>query len=272
MTDDEHRYPARLVVLRNESLTRHLRRIVLGGPGFDLYAGRHNAFTDRYVKLVFLNPHFSYTELLDLVDIKASMPAEAQPVLRTYTLRWVDLEAREVAIDFVLHGDEGYAGPWAQGAVPGDVVHLRGPGGAYAPDPAVDAHLLAGDEAGLPAIAAAIEALPADAAASVFIEVESAEDEIRFDAGPNVTITWLHREGRPAGSTTLLADAVKAMDWPVGRVQTFVHGEAGLMKALRRFLLAERGVDRADLSISGYWRAGNNEESFRVWKSQQQPV
>src|SRR5665811_2480159 len=178
MTDDEHRYPARLVVLRNESLTRHLRRIVLGGPGFDVYAGRHNSFTDRYVKLAVLNPHFSYTELLDLVDIKASMPAEAQPVLRTYTLRWVDLEAREVAIDFVLHGEEGYAGPWAQAAVPGDVIHLRGPGGAYAPDPRAGTHLLVGDEAGLPAISAAIEALPVDATASVFLEVDSAKDEL----------------------------------------------------------------------------------------------
>lgn len=272
MVDDRHRYPARLVVLRNELLTRHMRRVVLGGSGFDLYARRHNAFTDRYVKLVFINPHFSYPEPLDLVDITSTMPVEARPVLRTYTLRWVDMRARELAIDFVLHGEEGYAGPWAQAAVPGDVIHLRGPGGAYAPDPRANTHLLVGDEAGLPAIGAAIEALPVDATASVFLEVDSAKDELALNAGRNVTISWLHREGRPAGSTSLLADAVKAMDWPVGRVQTFIHGEAGLMKALRRFLLAERGVDPSDLSISGYWRAGNTEESFRVWKSQQQPA
>ena len=46
---------------------------------------------------------------------------------------------------------------------PGDTVRLMGPGGAYAPDPAADWHLLAGDEAGLPALSAALEALPADA-------------------------------------------------------------------------------------------------------------
>src|SRR5674476_92250 len=148
MVDDRHRYPARLVVLRNELLTRHMRRVVLGGSGFDLYARRDNAFTDRYVKLVFLNPHFSYPEPLDLVDITSTMPVEARPVLRTYTLRWVDMRARELAIDFVLHGEEGYAGPWAQAAVPGDVIHLRGPGGAYAPDPSAGTHLLVGDEAG----------------------------------------------------------------------------------------------------------------------------
>lgn len=272
MVDDKHRYPARLVVLRCEPLTRNLRRIVLGGDGFDLYARRHNAFADRYVKLVFLNPHHSYREPLDLVDIKKSMPADAQPVLRTFTLRWVDLAAGELAIDFVLHGDLGYAGPWAQAAVPGDVIHVRGPGGAYAPDPAADAHLLVGDEAGLPAIAAAIDALPDDAVASVFIEVDGADDEITLNAGPNVTINWLRRAGQPAGTTSLLADAVQSMGWPAGRVQAFVHGEAGLMKSLRRYLLTERGVDRADLSISGYWRAGNTEESFRVWKAQQQPV
>ena len=272
MADDKHRYPARLVVLRCEPLTRHLRRIVLGGEGFDLYARRHNAFTDRYAKLVFLNPSFTYREPLDLIDIKNSMPADAQSVLRTFTLRWVDLVAGELAIDFVLHGDEGHAGPWAQAAVPGDLIHLRGPGGAYAPDPAADTHLLAGDEAGLPAIAAAIDALPDDAVASVFIEVDGADDEITLNAGPHVTINWLHRAGQPAGTTSLLADAVRSMDWPGGRVQAFVHGEAGLMKALRGYLLTERGVDRSDLSISGYWRAGNTEESFRVWKAQQQTV
>ena len=46
-----------------------------------------------------------------------------------------------------------------------------GPSGAYAPDPAADWHLIAGDEAALPAISAALEALPDNAIGKVFIEV-----------------------------------------------------------------------------------------------------
>ena len=79
-----------------------------------------------------------------------------------------------MAIDFVIHGDEGLAGPWAAHAQPGDEISFMGPGGKWAPSADADAHLLVGDEAAIPAIAAALEALPADARASVFLEVASA--------------------------------------------------------------------------------------------------
>ncbi len=272
MVDDKHRYPARLEVLYTRWLTRNMARVVVGGPGFDDYAPRHNDFTDRYVKLVFLDPTVDYGEPLDLVRIKADLPGAAQPVLRTYTLQHVDFEAKEIAIDFVVHGDSGFAGPWARDAKPGDVIHLRGPGGAYSPDPDADAHLLVGDETALPAIAAALAALPADTPATIFIEVDGPDDEINIDIGTAHRLQWLHRRTQPRGTTTLLADAVMSMPWPEGRVQAFVHGEAGLMKALRSYLLGDRGVARRDLSISGYWRAGNTEELFRQWKRQQESL
>ena len=44
-----------------------------------------------------------------------------------------------------------------------DPAYLMGPSGAYSPDPDADWHLLAGDEAGLPALGAALEALPPNA-------------------------------------------------------------------------------------------------------------
>ena len=39
-----------------------------------------------------------------------------QPTVRTYTVRKVDTECREISIDFVVHGDHGVAGPWAAAA------------------------------------------------------------------------------------------------------------------------------------------------------------
>jgi NADPH-dependent ferric siderophore reductase len=50
-------------------------------------------------------------------------------------------------------------------------------------------------------------------------------------------------------------------------VHAFVHGEAGVVRALRRHLLDARGVPRDDLSVSGYWRRGDDEEGFRVFKA-----
>lgn len=271
-------FPARLTVLRTERLSPSMTRVVLGGDGFSTFRSRHESlgqpYTDTYVKLVFLADGFDYPEPLDLDAVKGTMPQEAWPVLRTYTIRRVDAEAEEVWIDFVVHasgadGGAGVAGPWAAGARPGDVIHLRGPNGGYVPDPAADWLLLVGDEAGLPAIATALESLPAGVRAVALVEVDGPDDELEIQTLGDVEIRWLHRGDAPAGTTSLLDDTVRALEWPAGRVQAFVHGESALLKSVRPHLLGERGVARADISVSAYWRRGASEEGFRVWKSQQ---
>lgn len=261
--------PLRMEVLRSERLTPHMQRIVFGGPAFDEFAGRTNAHTDKYVKLTFVHPDVAYDEPLDVEQLRSTLPQDLWPVVRTYTVRAVDLDARELTIDFVVHGDEGVAGPWAAFAKPGDVLHLTGPGGAYSPGPDADWHLLIGDEAALPAISSALESMPSGSRAKAFIEVDGPSEEQKISSSGDVEIIWLHRNGVPAGSSDLLADAVKEMEWPQGSVQIFMHGEAGLLKSLRAHLLTERGADKALASISGYWRVGNTEEGFRTWKSQQ---
>ncbi len=66
-----------------------------------------------------------------------------------------------------------------------------------------------------------------------------------------------------------LVDTVRALPWRAGRVHVFAHGEAqSVMHGLRPYFLKERGVARADASISGYWRQGRTEEGFRQWKSE----
>jgi NADPH-dependent ferric siderophore reductase len=262
-------------VLRTEWLTPHMVRVILGGNGFDTFTP--NEFTDSYVKIAFVPAGVDVAALprpLTLDSFNA-LPADQRPTLRTYTVRRVDLLARELAIDFVVHGDRGVAAPWAATAQPGEPVHLAGPNGAYAPDPAADWHLLAGDEAAIPAISAALEALPPDAVGRVFIEVAGVEDEMTLSAPEGVTLTWVHRGGRAdlvddgrAGDRAPLIAAVKAAPWLPGRVQVFIHGEAqAVMHNLRPYIRRERGVGAAwASSISGYWRRGRTEETFRQWK------
>src|SRR5690606_40891330 len=115
-------------------------------------------------------------------------------VVRTYTVRRVDADAREIWIDFVVHGDEGVAGPWARSVAPGTEVAVRGPGGGYRPDPSADFHLLAGDETAVPAVAAALESLPQDAVGAVFLEAGGADDEIPITAPAGVEIVWRSAE------------------------------------------------------------------------------
>ncbi|HKS00540.1 MAG TPA: siderophore-interacting protein, partial [Arthrobacter sp.] len=188
------------------------------------------------------------------------------PYTRTYTVRWVDTAAGELAIDFVVHGDEGLAGPWAAKAEPGDSLIFTGPGGAYNPDPAADWYLLAGDEAALPAMAAVIESLPEQARGLAFIEVDSDDDVQEIAAPAGLELVWLQRGGVPAGESSQLVDAVRNAAWPEGRVNVFAHGERGYMKDLRDVLFRERALERSQVSLSGYWAKGRVEDVFQAEK------
>ena len=263
-------------VLRSERLTPHIVRVVLGGGGFDTFVP--NDYTDAYVKIVFVRHWVDVGALPQPLTLDSfnELPVEQRPVVRTFTVRSVDTERRELAIDFVVHGDHGVAGPWALAATPGQPAYLMGPSGAYAPDPAADWHLLAGDEAALPAISTALEALPDNAIGKVFIEVAGPDDEIPLKSPPGVGVNWIYRGGRAdlvsednAGDNAPLIAAVKEANWLPGQVQVFIHGEAqAVMHNLRPYIRKERGVDaRWANSISGYWRRGRTEETFRQWKS-----
>ncbi|WP_329132623.1 siderophore-interacting protein [Streptomyces sp. NBC_00670] len=253
-------------VIRTERLTPHMQRVVLGGDGLAEFGT--GGYTDHYVKLLFPLEGVTYPEPFDLQRVREEYPREQWPVTRTYTVRAWDAETRELTLDFVVHGDEGLAGPWAARAKPGDVLRFNGPGGAYAPDTSADWHLLAGDESALPAIAAALESLPDGTPAHAFLEVSGPEEEQKFDS--DAQVTWLHRGDRPVGEA--LVEAVRSLRFPEGRLHAFVHGEAGFVKELRRLLRVELSVPREDLSISGYWRLGHNEDGWqaskREWNAQ----
>ncbi|MFM9612488.1 siderophore-interacting protein [Streptomyces sp. V2] len=254
------RKPHSARVVRTERLTPHMQRVVLGGEGLAEFTA--GTCTDHYVKMLFAPEGVTYPEPFDLERIREELPREQWPVTRTYTVRHWDAEHRELTLDFVLHGDEGLAGPWAMRVQPGETVRFMGPGGAYAPSPDADWHLLAGDESALPAIAAALEALPAGAVAHAFIEVSGPEEEQKIDS--DIEVTWLHRGDRPVGE--LLVPAVRDLPWPEGRVHAFVHGEAHFVKELRQLLRVERALTREDLSISGYWRLGHDEDGWQASK------
>ncbi|SHU87312.1 Siderophore-interacting protein [Mycobacteroides abscessus subsp. abscessus] len=73
-----------------------------------------------------------------------------------------------------------------------------------------------------------------------------------------------------AGDNAPLVAAVRSAEWLPGQVQVFIHGEAQtVMHNLRPYIRKERGVaPKWAASISGYWRRGRTEETFRVWKQE----
>jgi len=262
-------------VIRTEKIAPHMVRVVLGGKGFDTF--NPVDFTDSYVKVVIVPRAVDVRALPQplTIDSFRDLDAAHQPTVRTYTVRRVDPESQEIAIDFVVHGDHGVAAPWAAKAQPGDSAYLMGPSGAYAPAPEADWHLLAGDEAAIPAISVALESLPADAIGQVFIEVAGPDHEVTLSAPAGVAVNWVYRGGRAdlvpddnAGNHAPLIAAVREAEWLPGQVQVFIHGEAQtVMHNLRPYIRKERGVEpKWSASISGYWRRGRTEETFRQWK------
>jgi NADPH-dependent ferric siderophore reductase len=264
-------------VVGTRQLAPHMVRLLLGSSDFDTFVP--SSFTDSYVKLVFVPEDVDVTGLPGplTLDSFADLPSEKKPSVRTMTVRHVDVEAGQITLDIVVHGEHGIAGTWASSAQPGQPIYLMGPGGAYTPDPAADWHLLAGDESALPAIATALEALPANAIGKAFIEVAGPEDEIPLTAPASVEVSWVYRGGRAdlvpedrAGDFAPLIEAVTTTQWLPGQVHVFIHGEAQtVMHNLRPHVRKERDVDvKWASSISGYWRRGRTEETFRQWKKE----
>ncbi|ALE83872.1 siderophore-interacting protein [Pseudonocardia sp. HH130629-09] len=256
-----------LEVLERIPLSPHLVRIVAGGPALaDAADNAAAGHTDTYAKMLFRPAGSDLVPPYDLAALREELPVEQLPSTRTYTIRRFDLAAERVWIDFVVHGDAGVAGPWAAGAQPGDPVVLGGVGGGYSPDPAADRHVLAGDESALPAIASALEAMRPDARGVALVEVGSTADELDLVHPDGVELRWLHRGDAEAGTSTVLVDAVRALEWPAGDVQVFAHGERGAMKALRPYLTDELGADRSRMSLSAYWAHGRGEDVFQAEK------
>jgi NADPH-dependent ferric siderophore reductase len=245
-----------MTVERIADVTPHMRRITLSGPGLTPYAdgGLH-------VKL-FIPPEGA-TELQLPVPgedgIMIDLPDDVRPTVRTYSVRSVDLEAGTVDVDFVLHGDHGSGSRWALHTRPGDVVGVRGPIGR--PVPEADWYLLVGDETALPVIARTLEFLPPSAKGVAIIEVadEREQQAIHFDS--DIELRWLHRNGAAAGTTSLLVDAVRAVEVPAAgsRIHAMAGVEYSAFKAIRRYWRDELKLNKKDVMPVAYWRIGRAE-------------
>ncbi|MFE9889137.1 siderophore-interacting protein [Streptomyces scopuliridis] len=194
-----------------------------------------------------------------------ALPADVRAVMRSYTLREQRHDPDEADIDFALHADGGPACRWAERASPGDRVLILGPAVAdntavrFRPPAGTDSVLIWADETALPAASAILEWLPAGMPADVWLDVPYAGDRHPLRTAADARITWLVREeGAPAA-----LEAVRAAEPRGDAPYAWIAGESGTVKALRRHLVHERGIDRRHVTFVGYWRRGLSEEQLR---------
>lgn len=189
-----------------------------------------------------------------LPDISAPWN-RAEYTMRVYSIRAFDPEKLLLDVDFVIH-EHGVAGRWAATVKPGDRLGMMGPGRSTLIKDVFPWYVLAADETALPALARWVEMLRPGVSVTAFIEVQDADDEISLESAADLTVHWLHRGEREPGTTTLLADAVMAHEFPNRDGYVWVAGEAMGIKELRGYLGRELGLDPENWKVDGYWRRG----------------
>ncbi|WNB84539.1 siderophore-interacting protein [Cellulomonas sp. ATA003] len=218
--------PFDAVVQRVLRLSPHFVRVTFTGEDFGLL-GRTGL--DQRIKLML--PHADGS----LCDVGAAdpqtildgswyarwrdLPADERNPFRTYTVRSVRPERRELDVDMVLHDPapgqvDGPAAAWLRRAKAGDRVVVVGPD-SRTTDPTVGCDwrpggarhlLLAGDETAAPAIAGIIESLDPGVTAQAFIEVPTGADIQNLVPRGRSQVAWLARD---AGCET--ADGFQAV-------------------------------------------------------------
>ncbi|GGA84642.1 NADPH-dependent ferric siderophore reductase [Brucella endophytica] len=253
-------------VVSSRNITPHMRRVMLRGK--DLQRFTHGGL---HVRLIFppkgvAQPQWPVTG----EDGRPVWPdGEHKLTHRIYTIRNLDVERGEVDIDIVLHeGDETPGSSFALNASEGDLVGMTGPGGGSLQE--ADWYLFAGDETALPAIGRILEDLPVHVKAVVRIEVDSAAEEQKLYSSADIDLVWLHRNGREAGTTTFLADAVRAVEFPADgtRIHAWAGCEFSAFRAIRTYLRKERKLDKQEHLVVSYWRRGFDGDNARREKDE----
>lgn len=261
-------------VLRRERVTPNMTRVTFGGEdlwgfhfrGFDHW-GRLALPVHGAVELSRLPSSFGLGGYLKYLQL----PKDTRPVIRNYTFRqFRDGTVRnnlrcsatagqasgtpELDIDFVVHGEEGIAGPWAQAVQPGTPAAFIDQGCGFAPVPA-DWTLVVADESALPAAVGILRDLPREARGHALIEVLDARDVQDVAVPPGMAVRWLVREpGAAPGSAAL--PALWALEFAAGQPYAFAAGESALATGARRHLVKDRGVPKQQVHFVGYWKAG----------------
>lgn len=244
----------RLEVVRVEDLSASMRRVALGGP--ELAGFRADGPTD-HAKVWFPPDGRPDDAPLLPSEVDGVWVAPDGAVCRDYSIRTFDAASGEVVLDMAVH-PHGPAGRWAAQARPGRQLGLLGPKTTKIPPMDRAWYLFAVDETGLPGLQSWLEQLPAGPRVTVLAEVGGPADELALPARTGTDVTWLHRGDALAGTTTLLADAVRA---ELRHVPDGVEGwlwaaaEAMVVRAIRGHV-AERGLDRRSCGMTGYWRRG----------------
>lgn len=212
---------------------------------------------DTTVQIPTYNPETKIWEMADEAK---------KPTTRTYTHRAINLDKKQLTVDFAVHDGDSIACNWARDSKPGDEVGLAMKLKHRDALPAgIKNFLFVTDMTGIPVVAALAASLPEDAHVHIITEVLSEADifEEHYQSKASLNIEWLVNNHPENGSE--LADLAKAA-WEKIEQPNFTHitAEYNVVKTLRDFLRHDNGKTSQDFFACAYWQVNKKEDEERV--------
>lgn len=250
-------------LVARERVSEHVVRVTLEGEDFSRFRGLG---FDQWFRLLLPQQDDSvFDRMPDRIDFKGYLKyllisQSRRPAMRNYTVREFRAQTRQLDIDVIVHGDAGIAGPWARDAAHGAPVALIDQGCGFAPPSTTDWQLLVADETGMPAVVGILRDLPRDARGHAIIEVPTSGDAQPVELPAGFSVDWVTRPGdtRPG---ELALERVRAIELGGANPYAFAVGESQLATGVRRHLVRDLSVPKAQVTFCGYWKLGRSESA-----------
>ena len=201
----------------------------------------------------FVSVTFEGESLADFVSasyddhVKFVQQVAGEKVMRDYTPRHYNRDARQLTIEFALHA-EGHASDWARQVAPGQTAVIAGPRGSMIIPTDYEWQLLAGDDTALPAIRRRLQELPSGVNVHVLVSGPAAA-ALDFPSAATVRLQIVD-------SAQVLVDTLRALALPAGDGFVWFAGEAAVAKQVRDIIFVEKAFSRDAARISAYWKQG----------------
>lgn len=234
-----------LRIKEKQFLTPHYIRLILEGDDIGIYKDARVGDNNKIAL-----PENGVVELPE-----NGMP---QGVIRTYTMRALELDKGEMTLDFVAHGEEGPASRWALNCKEGDPLGVLMKEKTKPLFKPADYYLLVGDHTALPVISVILEQLPDDAKGKAILEVYAKEDRLELIKPDGVEVVWVFNE-RP-GEEVLLPQYFEQETIPAGQSRyIYAAAEYQSVRQIQEQIRSYDFIDRSEWQSYAYWKFGQAE-------------
>lgn len=170
---------------------------------------------------------------------------------RVYTVRSADVAASTIEVDVVMHGSTSPMMRWIAGLAVGDTVDFGGPRPHFViPETNGRDVVLFADATSLPALYAILEQADPGLTGRGWV---ATTDEVAFaelPVLPGLTLTRIAPGTGFGAQLATLPDPSAVVVWGAG--------ERDEMREIRSFFRSGAGLEKADVSVFGYWKRGTS--------------